>query len=238
MSDDEQKTTPIRRTARPDRRLHPAARRGTQGARDLAAAQNEASREAYEAAARQQRDEKLLRVGRVVPARITMALDMRGLDGPEVDEACGTFERNPAGDVDMWEMALAVPSPEQVRLLAELTGFPIPFFYKPVKPGPQLGPLWISWGGRRGCQLVQPDVVTEQGVLLYEGKPRELDPFVQGQLPGMPAPTAKQRPPSSREPAPKKSKPAAAVTQPPLRTGMPAHLREELMQTLKARKGT
>lgn len=52
--------------------------------------------------------------GRVVPHRITMALDLHGHHGPEVDAACGVEE--PA--VDMWEAGTLYPSWEQLQALA------------------------------------------------------------------------------------------------------------------------
>lgn len=93
----------------------------------------------------------------IVPARITQALDARGLDGPEVDEQVGTYEGNPAGDVDAWELGEAVPTREQVRLLAELTRMPVAFFYIPEKPWEREGHMFIcgrsgpNGGGRRVC---------------------------------------------------------------------------------------
>lgn len=62
-----------------------------------------------------------------VPARITLALDSRGMFGAWVDEACGVAE--PA--VDQWEAGELVPTRHQVELLAELTGYPVEFFYRP-----------------------------------------------------------------------------------------------------------
>lgn len=56
--------------------------------------------------------------GKVIPHRITMALDARGLDGPGVDAACGVEE--PA--VDMWEAGTLYPTFEQLCALAELCG--------------------------------------------------------------------------------------------------------------------
>lgn len=114
-----------------------------------------------------------------VPARITIALDARALDGPEVDLACGTFEGNPDGDVDAWEVALAVPSPEQVRQIAKLTGYPVGWFYEPLPPGPLTGAIYVCTGRRRSSKVLQPNVVDERGVLLYEGKPRKM-PDAQG----------------------------------------------------------
>lgn len=67
------------------------------------------------------------RGGRPYPERITLALDSRGLDGPEVDEACDAVE--PA--VDRWETGDDVPTFDQLRALAALTGYPLEFFYLP-----------------------------------------------------------------------------------------------------------
>lgn len=64
------------------------------------------------------------RSGRVVPWRITFALDTRNLYGPEVDIACGTEE--PA--VDEWESGKRYPTLDQLGALAQLTGFPLRFF--------------------------------------------------------------------------------------------------------------
>jgi hypothetical protein len=148
------------------------------GARALAAEQAAARQAGYAAAVTWQENARLIAAGRVVPARITMALDLRELEGPEVDAACGAAEP----DVDMWELGLAVPAPEQVEKLAGLTGFPVAFFYQPVKPGPLTGSVTICHGGRRGCETREPDVVDENGVLLYGGKPRDLPRPAQGTL--------------------------------------------------------
>lgn len=83
-----------------------------------------------------------------VPQRISAALDLRELYGPDVDTACGAAEP----DVDEWELGISVPTREQVRLLAKLTDFPIKFFYKPWKPLP--GPIVIC--GRR-CEWYEPE---------------------------------------------------------------------------------
>jgi hypothetical protein len=118
-----------------------------------------------------EREEWQLQHGRPVPARMTWAMDIRGLEGPKVDEQVGTYEGNPDGDVDDWEAARALPRPEQVLLLARLTRFPVAWFYKPVQPGPVLGgPAWICWGGRRGCEIVPDDYVDERGVVLRAGE--------------------------------------------------------------------
>lgn len=212
--------------------------------RELAKAQNAAGRAAYqEALARQQEpknkrwEQHLLASGTVVPARITMAMDLAGLYGPEVDDRCGTFHGNPDGDIDRWEQALAVPSPEQVRLMAEATGFPIPWFYAPLEPGPTpgTGPIWICWRDRRGCQASTPDVVTEDGVLLYGGKPRDPVETCPAPIPGMPAAerAEKLRRPRPARPAKKEAQP---TLQPTLPSPMPAYLRDELAAKLAARR--
>lgn len=67
--------------------------------------------------------------------RITMALDSRGLDGPEVDEALDVHGHNVLGEpidvgvVDAWEAGTTIPSELEVRRLATLTGYPLAFFY-------------------------------------------------------------------------------------------------------------
>ena len=166
-----------------DHLLHLRTQRAKPGARALVLEQSADAREQYQRAASRQRTERLIATGKVVPARITLALDVRGLEGPEVDTACGAVEP----DVDRWELGLAVPTADQVKLLAELTRFPIAYFYEPLAPGPLIGgggPVWMCYqrkvDGSR-CHPVDQDVVDENGVLLYGGKPREL-PDVQGAL--------------------------------------------------------
>lgn len=88
-----------------------------------------------------------------IPERITTALDVRGLYGPEVDIACGAEEP----DVDRWEDPNdpLLPTAEQVKLLAELTGYPVLFFYTPLKPA--IGPVFLC--GEGGCEITdnRPD---------------------------------------------------------------------------------
>lgn len=62
--------------------------------------------------------------GLLVPHRITLALDLAKLDGPEVDRACGAEE--PA--VDMWEAGTLYPTWDQLLALADLCGVPAGFF--------------------------------------------------------------------------------------------------------------
>jgi hypothetical protein len=206
--------------------------------RELAADQNIAARVAYQEASTRQSDERRIAAGLVVPARITMAMDLAGLDGPDVDERCGTYHGNPDGDIDRWEQALAVPSAEQVALMAEVTGFPIAWFYRPLPPGPTPGdgPIWICWSDHRGCEASAPDVITERGVLLYGGKPRPPVDTCPAPIPGVPAAERTEKParPSAAKKAPAKQQPPV---QPTLPTRMPEHLRGPLMAKLAARRG-
>jgi hypothetical protein len=78
------------------------------------------------------------------PERITQALDLRELYGPEVDQALGGEEPM----VDEWESGDRIPDLTQIRALAELTGFPVRFFYQP--PPPPLGDGWLC--GSDGCE--------------------------------------------------------------------------------------
>jgi hypothetical protein len=98
-----------------------------------------------------------------VPARITAALDLCQLDGPDVDTACGAREP----DVDLWETGELIPTFTQVQLLAALTGFPVAFFYQPYT-AEDLGGVWLCG---RHCEYIppRPDVAvpvgTRQGAL-------------------------------------------------------------------------
>lgn len=67
----------------------------------------------------------------VNPRRITQALDLRELYGPEVDLACGGAEPM----VDEWEAGERTPTGRQLRKLAALTGFPPAFFARDDPPG-------------------------------------------------------------------------------------------------------
>src|SRR5882672_1912150 len=85
-------------------------------------------REKYGRAVRQQRgdhaEHQAWKEGRVQPFAITQALDVRQLDGPFVDELCGTSE--PA--VDMWEAGRLYPTWEELKALADLTDYPVARF--------------------------------------------------------------------------------------------------------------
>jgi hypothetical protein len=56
--------------------------------------------------------------GLLSPDRITLALDAKGLEGPEVDAQCLAQEP----EVDQWEAGTLYPSWEQTKALAELCG--------------------------------------------------------------------------------------------------------------------
>lgn len=74
--------------------------------------------------------------GLLVPHRITLALDSRGLEGPEVDAACGAAEP----DVDRWEAGELYPTWEQLKLLSNLTGLALRFFFVPAPKEP----MWTT----------------------------------------------------------------------------------------------
>ncbi len=70
---------------------------------------------------------------RLVPARITLALDhpatdADGFDGDWVDEALGV----PVGYVDQWELGVRYPTWLQLEALRELTGKPWLWWFDPV----------------------------------------------------------------------------------------------------------
>ena len=95
-------------------------------------------------AAQEKRDPSAYYAGKFpTPERITMALDLRELYGPEVDRALGGEEPM----VDEWESGARVPTLEQVQALAKLTDFPVKFFYQPAPPPIDNG--WIC--GADGC---------------------------------------------------------------------------------------
>ncbi len=181
-------------------------------------------RETYqEASAR--REQLLLEHGTPVPARITAALGRR--HGPQVDVACGTYENNPAGDVDAWEDEgdPRLPSGEQVRLLAAYTGYPIAWFYQPSHPLPGVVYVCRRTGRGRGCERIEPAAASTVRA------PR----LGQSVLPGMPEPVAA---PKKRPAAPKKKTPTrqSAGQQQVLLGRMPWYLRAELDAKLAADK--
>lgn len=94
--------------------------------------------------AAQRRDPAAYYAGQApTPERITAALDLRDLYGPEVDQMLGGEEPM----VDQWESGELVPTAGQVQALSELTGFPVKFFYLP--PAPPLDGGWLCSTG--GC---------------------------------------------------------------------------------------
>ncbi|MET8006202.1 helix-turn-helix domain-containing protein [Nonomuraea glycinis] len=111
----------------------------------------------YDAALHRQRRAQVeadFAAGRVrpVPYRITQALDLHSLDGPEVDIACGGAEPM----VDEWEAGERVPTLDQLRKLAKLTQFPIDYFFRPAPERSGTAFLCSSSGPRgRRCQTIQ-----------------------------------------------------------------------------------
>lgn len=65
--------------------------------------------------------------------RITLALDLHGFYGPEVDEALGVADALDTV-VDGWEDGTVIPSHDDIRRLATLTGFLPHYFYAGTLP--------------------------------------------------------------------------------------------------------
>jgi len=78
------------------------------------------------------------------PRRITTALNLCGLYGPEVDRALGGEEPM----VDEWESGARIPTVADVQALAALTGYPVRFFYQPAPPPVE---AWMC--GSDGCRI-------------------------------------------------------------------------------------
>ena len=99
------------------------------------------SKRVLQAAAQTAHDQRrtLLRIdalaGRRVPtpSRITCALDLCGLDGPQVDADLGVLE-DPPVVVDEWEAGRRVPTWDNIVALAALTNMLPEWFYGPVMP--------------------------------------------------------------------------------------------------------
>lgn len=98
-------------------------------------------------------------VGKIDPRRITIALDLRGLYGPEVDEACGVAEPT----VDQWETGELTPTPEQLELLADLCGVTPRFFSAEFAPVDLGQGVWVC--GSNGCHLTEPDYPADRHAL-------------------------------------------------------------------------
>jgi hypothetical protein len=81
--------------------------------------------------------------------RITAALDLRAMHGPEVDEALGVADVFDTV-VDSWEAGEAVPTEDDVRRLATLTGMLPEWFYAGTLPQAE-GAIVC---GRGGCRRV------------------------------------------------------------------------------------
>jgi|GEM_PF-985350 len=213
--------------------LHPRTRRAKAPARRLAAEQTAAGLARYREAVQRQEDRKLIGSGKVVPARITIALDVRGLYGPEVDEACDAAEP----DVDLWECGLAVPTARQVELLAELTGFLPAWFYRPLPVGPlHEGPVFICTRDGKGG-AVQPPRIDDRGVLHYsEDDPRQppAGHWQNALFTAPPATGSTGRTAGPRARAHARETPPPADPQPPL-PGVSGRMPDELRRELDAR---
>lgn len=93
---------------------------------------------------RQKRDAeeglRLWQAGKLIPWRITFALDSIEADGPEVDIACGAREP----DVDHWELGIKYPTWDQTEALSRYTGFTVPWFCIDERP-PSVHDTTLRW---------------------------------------------------------------------------------------------
>jgi transcriptional regulator with XRE-family HTH domain len=123
------------RTAQPVGAFSPSLRRRQAINRTLAKVE----------AAAERRDPAAYYAGKTpVPERITTALNLCMLYGPEVDQALDGEEPM----VDEWESGDRVPSLTQIQALAALTGYSVRFFYEPAPP-----PITQGWMcGSDGCR--------------------------------------------------------------------------------------
>lgn len=163
-------------------------------------------RAAYDRAARRQAEERRLS-STPVPARITLALDLRGLWGDQVDRDLGVWEPpagwggpvwEPGTAVDRWEAGTLVPTREQVMVLARLTGMPWRFFYTPVENWPERVFVCERRRGGRGLTIVRSEV-DHNGVLNFYD-PADDGPADEPDEPPRPA-RARTRTTKSRRPA-------------------------------------
>lgn len=92
-----------------------------------------------------------------IPYRITTALDMADLHGPEVDAALGV----PEPTVDLWEEGKLVPTGDQLERLAELTGFAVEYFFRERPPQSEEGAMFLCRRGRGGCEVIDPRPAAE-----------------------------------------------------------------------------
>ncbi len=88
------------------------------------------NRTAYFTARSVERARVEYKAGRLVPYRITQALDLAHLEGPDVDVQLGGVEPM----VDEWEAGTRYPTWDQVLALAKLTGFGPAYFTTEVDP--------------------------------------------------------------------------------------------------------
>lgn len=97
---------------------------------------------------------ELWRSGALIPQRITFALNLCGLYGPEVDRLCEAAEP----EVDEWEAGTRYPRLVQLRALADLTGMhPLWFFRTTDQDWARTeGPVFMCG---KTCEVVYDDGV-------------------------------------------------------------------------------
>lgn len=76
------------------------------------------------------------------PWALTLALDAGGHYDPELSEALGCS----VGDVDRWEEGIEIPTVEQAGRIADVTSYPLRWFYR-VGPPPIMEHVFMCPGG-------------------------------------------------------------------------------------------
>lgn len=122
--------------------------------------------------------------GKVIPHRITTALDAHSLYGPEVDRACGVEE--PA--VDRWEAGTLYPTWEQLRALATLCEV-LPHLFTIPDTGPIQGFICDRSKRKNGCQRIG----TSDRITAFTPAA-----IAAANLPRLPPPPDPPRPPTGR----------------------------------------
>lgn len=85
------------------------------------------------------------------PWALTVVLDRQDLYDPELSAELGV----PVGEVDRWEEGTTIPTIEEAKALARLTGYPLRWFYRPGPP-PVLEGAFICPGGAVDLDPVVP----------------------------------------------------------------------------------
>ena len=84
------------------------------------------------------------------PWTLTTALDLEDLWDPELSAAVGCA----IGEIDRWEEGITIPTTEQAKALARVTGFPLQWFYRSGPP-PEMAAFFMCPGGAVEPQQIE-----------------------------------------------------------------------------------